>query len=95
MELDEMQIKFSKNIELSDWENPGYDPMEIIWCKWLKENLIVSVRERQRDCCYVNFYSQLRYLHNYFPKEIDGDLEFTKRYVDEFLIKMSKLISFQ
>jgi hypothetical protein len=44
--------------------------------------------------CYANFYSQLRFLHDYFPPVIEGDLEFAKNYVDNFLVRMSKLLIF-
>lgn len=96
-------IKFSKDIELADWHTNNDSPFPI-WHRKLvpyedyDEVIIVSVRSLRDNythkCCYANFYSQLSFLHSCFPRGIDGDLEFAKQYVDNFLIKMSKLTAF-
>lgn len=87
-----MIIEFSKNTELSDWifQNEA-------WCvrRDAYHNVVVSVgKYLYQSGCFAIFFLQLDFLHNYFPKFIDGDLEFSKDYVDQFLIKMSKLTAF-
>ena len=107
-----MIIKFSKNIELSDWTlNPQPDikpyPLSDTWHRIYRitgnQDVIgVSVKELHWGKTfnlnyrksYAMFYHQLSFLHDCFPIQIDGDLEFAKNYVDNFLIKMSGLTAF-
>jgi hypothetical protein len=98
-----MIIKFNKNIELSNWDYNGsiYDP---IWYRKLIPYLdydaciLVSIRYIFYGPlplqCHINFYSQLKVLHDYFPEKIEGDIEYVKKCVDDFLIKMSGLTAF-
>lgn len=51
--------------------------------------------------CTITFYLALFFLENLFKTTtgnnisiIDGDLEFSKQYIDAFLIKMGKLTAF-
>ncbi|SRR5260370_23093762 len=98
-----MIIRFSKNIELSDWyahgglydlnwhrdDNLNYDaPQALVQLRRYDQN------NGAKPSCYVYFYGPLSFLHNYFPDEIDGDLQFSKNYVDKWLIKMSRLLAF-
>lgn len=104
-----MVIKFGK-IELDEWcsqEDYSYGT-EIMWYRKLipyqdyDSTIMVNVRILGANYCYANFYSQLAFLHKYFPTNIEdgfstsmkGDLEFAKNYVDKFLIRMSGLTAF-
>lgn len=94
-----MIIQFSKDIILSDWTY--YDVNNRNWAyryntfNNITNGFYVIIRNNNRDeRYYVNFYHQLRYLHNYFQPTNIYHIEPYKRYVDEFLIKMSKLTSF-
>jgi len=102
-----MIIKFSSKIELNGWhQNSSYmDPIyvrKLIPYEDYDEVIVISVRRHiaSIDKCYANFYSPLSFLHNYFPpnlKEpfyIEGNLDFAKNYVDNFLIRMSGLRAF-
>jgi hypothetical protein len=42
----------------------------------------------------IVFENQLKFLQQYIPAVIVGDLDFAKNYVDDFLIRMSKLRAF-
>lgn len=108
-----MIIKFSKHLSLSDWQSTN-DPVwhsgddgsfgETIWYRKLipyqdyDSTIIVNVRTIDANHWYVNFYSQLVFLHKYFPCNLpdgfEGDLDFAKNHVDNFLIRMSKLTAF-
>jgi hypothetical protein len=100
-----MIINFSKDIKLESWlceiRDDVYGEEESIWTRKLVPyadfdwTTMVSVRKNLwAPKCYANFYSQLSFLHDHFPKFVEGDLEFSKRYVDNFLIKMSGLTAF-
>jgi len=107
-----MIIKFSKDVELSDWTlNPQPDspihPLSEHWHRIYKtqENqYVIGVSVKQLYWAtafapnykksYAMFYHSLSYLHNCFSDNIDGDVEFAKQQVDQFLIRMSNLTSF-
>src|ERR1700679_666767 len=94
-----MIIQFSPKIELSSWHQNG-SYMHPIWGRKLipyqdyDEVIIISVRMLDTTNWYANFYSELAFLHKYFPQSVEGDLEFAKNEVDNFLIRMSKLVPF-
>lgn len=95
-----MIIQFSSTIELGSWRLLDGSWTDPIWVKLLLPHdydqiIIVSVRQiSDLQCCYANFYSQLKGLHDHFPTSIDGNLDFAKDYVDKFLIRMSGLKAF-
>jgi len=63
----------------------GVSVRELTWSKLIDNNY---------QKCYAMFFHDLTFLQEYFPHHIDGDLDFTKNYVDNFLIKMSGLTVF-
>ena len=95
-----------KNIELSDWcyHGSSKNPKEIYCARYRNftsdsdsdSTTIISIHKNMliKNRCFVNFYGELKFLHDYFPQDINGDLEFSKIQVDNFLIKMSKLTAF-
>lgn len=102
-----MIITFRNSIVLGEWEHNGlFFSNQKIWKRNLiptSEGLVPTAMVYVRDKvsnplggyhCYANFYHQLSFLHEYFPDGIEGDLEFAKEHVDNFLIKMSKLAPF-
>jgi hypothetical protein len=102
-----MIIQFGQ-IQLDEWcrsHSYLHTDHQIIWRRrklipyqetYLDQATMVNIRQyTDSDGCYVNFYHQLSFLHNYLGNNaIKGDLDFTKNYVDTFLIRMNKLTAF-
>ena len=92
-----MIIKFSKNIEIFDWDSMGDYHYRRLW--GIPNFPIVKLQpiigdEFPTGDWYVHFYYPLHYLHNYFPEKIFGSIDCVKQQVDNFLIKMSGLLVF-
>jgi hypothetical protein len=104
-----MIIQFNKNLALSDWYIYGSNSDQLwlsaekIWCRdkiVIDESddlvIVVARKNPHTNECYVNFYNKLYHLHDYFPIPANRDnVENYKRYVDEFLMRMSKLNIFE
>lgn len=79
---------------------------DIIWYKCRKytdsdykdSSPLVAVRVDVTDKtkCYVNFYYSLKFLTNLFGHEcgIEGDLEFAKNEVDNFICRINNMKAF-
>lgn len=63
----------------------GISVKELTWAKLIDHNY---------ERCYAMFYHDLSFCHDYFPHNIEGNLDFAKEFVDNFLIKMSGLTAF-
>jgi hypothetical protein len=90
------------DVKLSDWR---YEPNwhDNYW--WVRdvdmgdEDLFpspaVSLEESARCSCTVSFHWELKYLNDIFPNQnIVGTIDEVKKQVDDFLVRMDKLIAF-
>jgi hypothetical protein len=97
-----MIIKFSKDIELSDWkEHPSgwvrYNLKLLNDGSEYHERALVQIYFKDKKVRHVRFYESIFHLDKiYNPDNIslDWNLDFTKNCVDNFLIKMSKMKAF-
>jgi hypothetical protein len=99
-----MKIKIG-NVELSDWYSDGSIKHGTqYWARYcyfstdsdsdVSTTISIHINTLAPTQCYVNFYQPLAFLHDYFTQDIEGDLEFSKIQVDNFLIRMSGLTAF-
>jgi hypothetical protein len=93
-----MIIKFSKNVELKDWElvGDGIQYRSIADKTFNRRFIMIVIIEeyKDNDICYISFGRDPLSLEGIIPSEINGDLEFAKNSVDNFLIRMSGLTVF-
>lgn len=97
-----MIINYSSNLILSDWQSREAKSQSAwIKCKIINNNIIepalVSIIKWQNEDnkLYVNFYNELHILHPLFNVSvINGDLETLKDYIDNFLLRLSKVAAF-
>jgi hypothetical protein len=98
-----MKLKFG-NIQLNGWVD-GYADKKLsgsscrIYQTLSKANVIgVIIRPYnfERTKHVIRFQRQLNFLHEYYEPsgQIEGDLDFVKSHVDNFLIRMNKLVVF-
>lgn len=99
-----MKLKIGK-VELTDWYSHGSIKHGTKhWARYRNfsadddsdSTTIISIHNNMGvvNKCYVNFYRPLAFLHDHFISDIEGDLEFSKIQVDQFLIRMSRLTAF-
>jgi hypothetical protein len=99
-----MKIKIGK-VELTDWYSHGSIKHGTKhWARYrnfsadddsdLNTLISIHINTLAPIQCYVNFYQPLAFLHDHFISDIEGDLEFSKIQVDNFLIRMSGLTAF-
>jgi hypothetical protein len=101
-----MIIQFNKNITLSEWDfRFGYQYKRNLneYNLHNKETseevrILITIRDGYfgDNKHYIYFYHDLYYLNNIFDERVvvDGDIDFAKKSVDEFLIRMSHLTAF-
>lgn len=104
-----MIIKFSKDIELSEWIkdiSPSYktvgfyraykrqDGIEVAGVSVREYSWAKSIDPSFAYKCFAMFHHDLLVYDQIFPRDIEGDLDFAKDFVDKFLIKMAGLRAF-
>jgi len=56
-----------------------------------KIGVLIRPHKFERTKYLIQFQHELSILKNHFPYTLDGNLDFVKEYIDNYIIKMSKL----